>query len=134
MMPLSHKANAMSSIIALIWVVVALMVVVQEQQLSSSSSSMWSVPVVASFQPTTMFTPKSISSTTSLNVFGTKKAKKMTPEEMEKYWQGEWVCKDCGYIYNRVRFSACVLYVFWMTDDEREDAYCMFQYTLECIT
>lgn len=127
MMPLSQKANAMSSILALIWVVVALMVVVQEQQLSSLSS-MWSVPVVVSFQPTTMVTPKSITSTTSLNVFGTKKAKKMTPEEMEKYWQGEWVCKDCGYIYNRVRFIACCIIRILMTDDERVDvAYCIYQ-------
>jgi hypothetical protein len=23
-------------------------------------------------------------------------------EKAEIYWQGEWVCKDCGYIYNRV--------------------------------
>ena len=22
-------------------------------------------------------------------------------ETASKYWQGEWVCKDCGYIYNR---------------------------------
>ena len=42
--------------------------------------------------------------TTSLNmVFGTKK-KKLSPEEqarIDSYWQGDWVCKDCGYIYNR---------------------------------
>mmetsp|Transcript_15291 Transcript_15291/g.23450 ORF Transcript_15291/g.23450 Transcript_15291/m.23450 type:complete len:152 (-) Transcript_15291:197-652(-) len=38
--------------------------------------------------------------TTALNVFGTRKSKTPTPEE-EKYWQGEWVCKDCGYIYQR---------------------------------
>lgn len=44
--------------------------------------------------------------TTSLNVFGNKKSKKPTAEEIlltEKYWGGDWVCKDCGYIYNRVR-------------------------------
>lgn len=44
------------------------------------------------------------SSSTSLNVFGNRKsqaAQKSSPES-EKYWQGEWVCKDCGYIYNRV--------------------------------
>jgi rubredoxin len=44
-------------------------------------------------------------STTSLNmVFGNKKssAQKAADKEKEsKYWQGEWVCKDCGYIYNR---------------------------------
>ncbi|GMI06717.1 hypothetical protein TrVE_jg8090 [Triparma verrucosa] len=40
---------------------------------------------------------------TSLNVFGTKKAK-ISPEEqarIDSYWEGDWVCKDCGYIYNR---------------------------------
>lgn len=42
---------------------------------------------------------------TSLNVFGNKKsaAARAAEEEKEaKFWQGEWVCKDCGYIYNRV--------------------------------
>ena len=46
-----------------------------------------------------------ISSSTSLNVFGKKKsaAAKAAEEEREaQFWQGEWVCKDCGYIYNRV--------------------------------
>ena len=41
---------------------------------------------------------------TSLNVFGQKKsaaAKAAEEEAAAKYWQGEWVCKDCGYIYNR---------------------------------
>jgi hypothetical protein len=44
--------------------------------------------------------------TTSLNVFGNKKSqaqKEVAKAEEPKYWQGEWVCKDCGYIYNRVR-------------------------------
>ncbi|OEU20665.1 hypothetical protein FRACYDRAFT_234296 [Fragilariopsis cylindrus CCMP1102] len=43
-------------------------------------------------------------SNTSLNVFGKKKSKAQKAEEAEKaamYWEGEWVCKDCGYIYNR---------------------------------
>lgn len=43
--------------------------------------------------------------TTSLNVFGKKKTAAQKAEEeakAAKYWQGEWVCKDCGYIYNRV--------------------------------
>ena len=46
-------------------------------------------------------------STTSLNVFGNKKSAAQKAEEeakAAKYWQGEWVCKDCGYIYNRGRF------------------------------
>jgi hypothetical protein len=74
----------------------------QQQQ---SSSFLPKMSVVSSFQPTTFSTTLKITktSTTALNVFGTKKSKKMTAEEMEKYWQGEWVCKDCGYIYNRVR-------------------------------
>lgn len=45
-------------------------------------------------------------SSTALNVFGNKKAAAAKAaekaEEAAKYWQGEWVCKDCGYIYNRV--------------------------------
>merc|ERR1712071_117942 len=44
------------------------------------------------------------SSSTSLNVFGNKKSKAQKEAEAEKasmYWQGDWVCKDCGYIYNR---------------------------------
>lgn len=48
------------------------------------------------------------SSSTALNVFGNKKAKSAAELEAEsKYWQGEWVCKDCGYIYNRVRARTC---------------------------
>lgn len=37
-------------------------------------------------------------------VFGKKKTAAQKAEEDEKaamYWEGEWVCKDCGYIYNR---------------------------------
>ncbi|GMH60800.1 hypothetical protein TrLO_g13622 [Triparma laevis f. longispina] len=40
---------------------------------------------------------------TSLNVFGTKK-KALSPEDqarIDSYWEGDWVCKDCGYVYNR---------------------------------
>ena len=40
---------------------------------------------------------------TALNVFGNKKSAAAKTEEDSKYWQGDWVCKDCGYIYNRVR-------------------------------
>ena len=43
------------------------------------------------------------SRTTSLNVFGKRKPTAAEQEKLDKYWQGEWVCKDCGYIYNRVR-------------------------------
>mmetsp|Transcript_37675 Transcript_37675/g.108340 ORF Transcript_37675/g.108340 Transcript_37675/m.108340 type:complete len:144 (-) Transcript_37675:86-517(-) len=42
-----------------------------------------------------------VTSSTSLNVFGNRKTKEQQTEEESKYWQGEWVCKDCGYIYNR---------------------------------
>lgn len=44
-------------------------------------------------------------STTSLNVFGTKKSKAQKAQDAAKadlYWEGDWVCKDCGYIYNSV--------------------------------
>lgn len=42
------------------------------------------------------------SSSTNLNmVFGNKKSKAKADAEASKYWEGEWVCKDCGYIYNR---------------------------------
>lgn len=45
--------------------------------------------------------------TTNLNmVFGNRKSKdKSVAEAASKYWEGDWVCKDCGYIYNRVSFD-----------------------------
>jgi rubrerythrin len=70
--------------------------------------------LLAAFQ-TSAFAPRpavlarptpALSTTTSLNVFGNKKsaaAKAARALEEEQYWQGEWVCKDCGYIYQRVR-------------------------------
>jgi rubrerythrin len=51
------------------------------------------------------------SSTTLNMVFGNKKTKAQKAADEEKaaqYWQGEWVCKDCGYIYNRVSVCLCV--------------------------
>mmetsp|Transcript_16527 Transcript_16527/g.35915 ORF Transcript_16527/g.35915 Transcript_16527/m.35915 type:complete len:155 (+) Transcript_16527:163-627(+) len=48
--------------------------------------------------------PTTPTSTTSLSVFGNRKTEAQKAEEEEraaKYWAGEWVCKDCGYIYNR---------------------------------
>lgn len=50
----------------------------------------------------------SSSTTTSLNVFGNRKSKaqKASPED-DKFWQGDWVCKDCGYIYNKVSPALC---------------------------
>jgi len=47
-------------------------------------------------------------SATALHVFGNKKSTSSLPEadKKDKYWQGEWVCKDCGYIYNRVSREA----------------------------
>jgi hypothetical protein len=74
--------------------------------------------LLAAFQ-TSAFAPRpavltrptaALSTTTSLNVFGNKKsaaskaAKAARDLEEEAYWQGDWVCKDCGYIYNRVRY------------------------------
>lgn len=41
---------------------------------------------------------------TSLSVFGNRKTEAQRAAEEEKaamYWAGEWVCKDCGYIYDR---------------------------------
>ena len=43
----------------------------------------------------------SSSTSTSVNmVFGNRKSKDQAAAL--NYWEGEWVCKDCGYIYNRV--------------------------------
>jgi hypothetical protein len=42
-------------------------------------------------------------SPTALHVFGNKKKSATRNAEEAEFWQGEWVCKDCGYIYNRVR-------------------------------
>lgn len=66
----------------------------------------------AAFSPVAPAT-RSVSSvsTTSLNVFGKKKTAAQKAEEEARaaqFWQGEWVCKDCGYIYNKV----CVMYTF----------------------
>mmetsp|Transcript_22722 Transcript_22722/g.25867 ORF Transcript_22722/g.25867 Transcript_22722/m.25867 type:complete len:146 (+) Transcript_22722:127-564(+) len=48
--------------------------------------------------------PTSITTTTSLNVFGNRKSAAKSAQRIEEealYWEGEWVCRDCGYIYNR---------------------------------
>eukprot|EP00613_Pedinella_sp_CCMP2098_P003414 CAMPEP_0171639080 /NCGR_PEP_ID=MMETSP0990-20121206/29451_1 /TAXON_ID=483369 /ORGANISM="non described non described, Strain CCMP2098" /LENGTH=146 /DNA_ID=CAMNT_0012212651 /DNA_START=59 /DNA_END=499 /DNA_ORIENTATION=+ len=40
---------------------------------------------------------------TTLNVFGNKKKKseaRAALAEDNGYWQGEWICADCGYIYD----------------------------------
>mmetsp|Transcript_28580 Transcript_28580/g.42258 ORF Transcript_28580/g.42258 Transcript_28580/m.42258 type:complete len:161 (+) Transcript_28580:104-586(+) len=64
-------------------------------------------PATTSFiRPTaTLQTSIASSSSTSLNmVFGNKKNKQQKAEEEARaamYWEGDWVCKDCGYIYNR---------------------------------
>lgn len=63
---------------------------------------------VSAFQVQSISSIRSIpttTTTTSLNVFGNKKSSSSKAEELAKkeiYWQGEWVCKDCGYIYQRV--------------------------------
>mmetsp|Transcript_20550 Transcript_20550/g.29328 ORF Transcript_20550/g.29328 Transcript_20550/m.29328 type:complete len:153 (+) Transcript_20550:90-548(+) len=51
----------------------------------------------------TMFGQTSVDRNLELEmVFGNKKTKTQKDvEEVSKYWQGDWVCKDCGYIYNR---------------------------------
>jgi hypothetical protein len=55
----------------------------------------------------TRFPSKTVrpSSPSQLHVFGNKKTSAAQAEKESKYWQGEWVCKDCGYIYNRVSGS-----------------------------
>lgn len=48
--------------------------------------------------------PKQGVTTTSLNVFGQKKSAQQKADEAAKaalYWEGDWVCADCGYIYQR---------------------------------
>jgi hypothetical protein len=64
-----------------------------------------------SVRPTTSLGVRvSAPSISSLNmVFGKKKSAAQKAEDeakAAKFWQGEWVCKDCGYIYNRVRSFA----------------------------
>eukprot|EP00566_Odontella_aurita_P027422 CAMPEP_0113556584 /NCGR_PEP_ID=MMETSP0015_2-20120614/17330_1 /TAXON_ID=2838 /ORGANISM="Odontella" /LENGTH=164 /DNA_ID=CAMNT_0000457941 /DNA_START=132 /DNA_END=626 /DNA_ORIENTATION=- /assembly_acc=CAM_ASM_000160 len=50
-------------------------------------------------------TPSTSTTTTGLSmVFGNKKsaaAKAAEEEKASQFWQGDWVCKDCGYIYQR---------------------------------
>ncbi|KAG7350565.1 hypothetical protein IV203_009925 [Nitzschia inconspicua] len=68
--------------------------------LSSSTTSAFVVRSSSVVSPS----KTTAATTTSLNVFGNKKSqaqKAVAKEEDSKYWQGEWVCKDCGYIYNR---------------------------------
>ena len=70
----------------------------------STTSAFVARPTLISPPTATSVTPAEITST-SLNVFGTKKSKAQKEAEAEKaamYWEGEWVCKDCGYIYQRV--------------------------------
>jgi hypothetical protein len=57
-------------------------------------------------------TTTATTTTSSLNVFGNKKSQAQKATEEPKYWQGEWVCKDCGYIYNRVSVCASVQRVY----------------------
>ena len=50
------------------------------------------------------FVAATTTTSTSLSVFGNRKTEAQKAEEeakASKYWAGEWVCKDCGYIYNR---------------------------------
>ena len=71
-----------------------------------------------SVRPSVVPTVNGASSSTSLNVFGNRKTKDaQAVEEESKYWQGEWVCKDCGYIYNRVSWEESNLRRFKFLDD-----------------
>ena len=60
--------------------------------------------VAAPFSTSTTASTVASTTTTSLSVFGNRKTEAQKAEEeakASKYWAGEWVCKDCGYIYNR---------------------------------
>jgi hypothetical protein len=71
--------------------------------------------------PRTAAVATKASTSTSLNmVFGNKKSAAQKAADAEKaalYWQGEWVCKDCGYIYNRV--SAPLHHCLSLSSDEQ---------------
>lgn len=53
--------------------------------------------------PTPAIAPRTAqTSVTSLNVFGKKKsaaAQQEEAEKAEKFWQGDWVCKDCTLVF-----------------------------------
>jgi hypothetical protein len=60
---------------------------------------------VSAFQvagPTTMRNSMRPMTTTTTSAMHAVKKDLTAKEKAEIYWQGEWVCKDCGYIYNRV--------------------------------
>jgi len=72
--------------------------------LSCSTTSAFVIRPSVIAPSTTSSSASPVSTSTSLNVFGTKKSKAQKEAEAEKaamYWEGEWVCKDCGYIYQR---------------------------------
>ena len=75
--------------------------------LAFASQAFAFAPVTPSTRIRIIATPTR-STPTSLSVFGKKKTeaqKAQEAEEAAKYWQGEWVCKDCGYIYNRAEVA-----------------------------
>ena len=45
--------------------------------------------------------PALSSSATSTLLYATKAEKAARAEEVAGFWAGDWVCKDCGYIYNK---------------------------------
>ncbi|KAL7544443.1 hypothetical protein ACHAWF_007824 [Thalassiosira exigua] len=56
----------------------------------------------AAFHPASA--ARTVAAPTALNVFGNRKTEAQKAEEeakAAKFWAGEWVCKDCGYIYDR---------------------------------
>jgi hypothetical protein len=49
------------------------------------------------FQAPSLVRSSSVTSQTAINVFGNKKKVSAADEEKaSKFWQGEWVCKDCS--------------------------------------
>ena len=82
--------------------------------LSFSTTSAFVIRPSATAPATSAFAGSvATTSSTSLNVFGNKKSKAQKEAAAEKaalYWEGEWVCKDCGYIYQRVRIVSDLMY------------------------
>lgn len=60
------------------------------------------VIALAFFPTATAFKPYGLVRTTPLRFSSVSlSAKKKTTAEDEQYWQGDWVCADCGYVYDR---------------------------------
>jgi hypothetical protein len=84
--------------------VLAFAPVTTTHRVTSTSSSSLSRGGILSVPYSTTSIIAEDSTRTSLSVFGKRKTEAQKAEDEAKaalYWAGEWVCKDCGYIYNR---------------------------------